>query len=135
MQADEVRASAELSLPEFEACMRLNASAVLVASREADPHLRSCASKAAVAAIRRYLAFERAKDGIRVLDVAPGHIETERDFLASDKIKTWLKRRVPAGRPSAAGEVTRLVDALLSEKIAFLAGETISIDGGLETNL
>jgi NAD(P)-dependent dehydrogenase (short-subunit alcohol dehydrogenase family) len=133
--AHEARASAELSLSEFEACMRLNASAVLVASSEAYPHLRSCASKAAVGAIIPCLAFEWAKDGIRVLDGAPGHIETERDFLASDEIKTWLKRRVPVGRPGTAGEVTRLVDALLSEKIALLTGETISIDGGQGTNL
>ena len=37
--AHEARRSAELSLSEFEACMRLNASAVLVACREAYPYL------------------------------------------------------------------------------------------------
>lgn len=159
--AHEAKPSSELSLSEFEASMRLNASAVLVASREAYPHLRQsgealivnigsffdrlavaenlayCASKAAVGAITRCLASEWAKDGIRVLDVAPGYIETDlnREFLASGKVRSWLKRRVPVGRPGSVEEVARLVGALFSEKIGFLTGETIYVDGGQGANL
>lgn len=159
--AHEAKPSAELSLAEFEASMRLNASAVLVASREAYPYLKQagealivnigsffdrlavaenlayCASKAAVGAITRCLAAEWARDGIRVLDVAPGYVETDlnRDFLASDKVKSWLKRRVPVGRAGRTDEVARLVGALFSEKIGFLTGETIYIDGGQGANL
>jgi NAD(P)-dependent dehydrogenase (short-subunit alcohol dehydrogenase family) len=159
--AHEAKPSAELSMSEFEASMRLNASSVLVASREAYPYLRKageglivnigsffdrlavaenlayCASKAAVGAITRCLASEWAKDGIRVLDVAPGYIETElnRDFLANEKTRSWIKRRVPVGRPGNASEVARLVGALFSERISFLTGETIYIDGGQGTNL
>jgi len=158
--AHEGRRSAELSLAEFEACMRLNASAVLVASREAYPHLRQagdaliinigsffdklavagnlayCASKAAVGAITRCLAAEWAKDGIRVLDVAPGYIETDlnRAFLSSEKVQSWLKRRVPVGRSGRTDEVARLVGALFSERIGFLTGETIYVDGGQGAN-
>ena len=36
-----------------------------------------CASKAAVAAVSRFLAVEWAKDGIRVLTVAPGFVATD----------------------------------------------------------
>jgi NAD(P)-dependent dehydrogenase (short-subunit alcohol dehydrogenase family) len=159
--AHEARPSAELSLSEFESCMRLNASAVLVASREAYPYLREsgeglivnigsffdrlavsenlayCASKAAVAAMTRCLASEWAKDGIRVLDVAPGYIETDlnREFLANEKVRSWLKQRVPVGRPGSVGEVARLVGALFDEKIGFLTGETIYVDGGQGANL
>lgn len=159
--AHEAKPSAELSLAEFEAAMRLNASAVLVASREAYPYLKQagealivnigsffdrlavaenlayCASKAAVGAITRCLAAEWARDGIRVLDVAPGYIETDlnREFLASDKARSWLKRRVPVGRAGRTDEVARLVGALFSEKIGFLTGETIYIDGGQGANL
>jgi NAD(P)-dependent dehydrogenase (short-subunit alcohol dehydrogenase family) len=158
--AHEGRRSADLSLVEFEATMRLNASAVMLACREVYPHLKTtgdalivnigsffdklavvenlayCASKAAVGAITRCLAAEWARDGIRVLDVAPGYIETDlnREFLASEKIQAWLKRRVPAGRAGSAQEVARLVGALYSENIAFLTGETIYIDGGQGAN-
>ncbi len=153
--AHEAKRTVELSLSDFEATMRLNASAVMVACRESYPHLKLagdslivnigsffdklavidnlayCASKAAVGAITRCLAAEWARDGIRVLDVAPGYIETDlnRDFLASDKVRAWLKRRVPVGRAGSPDEVARLVGALYAENIAFLTGETIYIDG------
>ncbi len=158
--AHEGKRSAELSLADFETTMRLNASAVMVACRESYPHLKAagdalivnigsffdklavidnlayCASKAAVGAITRCLAAEWARDGIRVLDVAPGYIETDlnRDFLASEKTQAWLKRRVPAGRAGSPQEVARLVGALYTENIAFLTGETIYIDGGQGAN-
>ena len=88
--------SRDLSAAEFERAIRLNATSVVVACREAYPHLVAaggglivnigsffdklavpenvgyCASKAAVGAITRCLASEWAKDNIRVLDVAPG---------------------------------------------------------------
>lgn len=152
--------SASLSAAEFESTMRLNATAVLVASREAYPHLKAaggglivnigsffdklgvsrnlayCASKAAVGAITRCLAVEWARDNISVLDIAPGYIETDlnRDFLASDKIKAWLGRRVPVGRPGQPDEIARLVGVLFAERIGFLTGETIYIDGGQGMN-
>lgn len=158
--AHEARPSASLSLADFEKCMRLNASAVLVACREAYPHLKKsgdglivnigsffdklavsenvayCASKAAVGAMTRCLATEWARDGIRVLDVAPGYIETElnREFLAKPKIRSWLEGRVPVKRAGNASEVARLVGALFSERIGFLTGETIYIDGGQGAN-
>lgn len=158
--AHEGKRSAELSLADFEATMRLNASAVMVACRECYPHLKAtgdalivnigsffdklavidnlayCASKAAVGAITRCLAAEWARDNIRVMDVAPGYIETDlnRDFLASEKSQAWLKRRVPVGRAGSPQEVARLVGALYTENIAFLTGETIYIDGGQGAN-
>lgn len=152
--------SATLSAADFESTLRLNATAVLVASREAYPHLKAaggglivnigsffdklgvsrnlayCASKAAVGAITRCLAVEWARDSISVLDIAPGYIETDlnRDFLASDKIKTWLGRRVPVARPGQPDEVARLVGVLFAERIGFLTGETIYVDGGQGMN-
>jgi len=148
--------SATLSAAEFESTMRLNATSVLVASREAYPHLKAaggglivnmgsffdklgvarnlayCASKAAIGAITRCLAVEWARDNISVIDIAPGYIETDlnRDFLASDKIRSWLARRIPVGRPGQPNEVARLVGVLFAERIDFLTGETIYIDGG-----
>jgi NAD(P)-dependent dehydrogenase (short-subunit alcohol dehydrogenase family) len=153
--------SATLSLADFEATIRLNTSAVLVACREAYPHLKAngdslivnigsffdkmavpenlsyCASKAAVGAMTRCLGAEWAKDGIKVLDVAPGYIETElnRDFLGNEKIRGWLAKRAPVGRAGTTHEVARLVGALFSEKIGILTGETIYIDGGQGANI
>jgi NAD(P)-dependent dehydrogenase (short-subunit alcohol dehydrogenase family) len=154
--AHEARASALLSADEFERTMRLNATAVVVACREVYPHLKAagdglivnigsffdrlavienvayCASKAAVGAITRCLAAEWARDGIRVINVAPGYIETDlnREFLARESIRSWIKKRIPVGRPGRPEEVARLVGLLFAERIDFLTGETIYLDGG-----
>jgi NAD(P)-dependent dehydrogenase (short-subunit alcohol dehydrogenase family) len=71
-----------------------------------------------------------------VVNVAPGYIETDlnRDFLARDKVRRWLESRVPVRRPGTPEEVARLVGAIFAERIGFLTGETIYIDGGQGMN-
>ena len=152
--------SATLQTASYLKVMDLNATAVMVASREVFPYLRQsrgsivnigsffdklgvpenlsyCTSKAAVAAMTRCLAAEWAADGITVMNVAPGYVETDlnRDFLAQENVKRWLAKRVPMQRPGEAGEVAKLVGGLFAEGIGYLTGETIYIDGGQGMNL
>jgi NAD(P)-dependent dehydrogenase (short-subunit alcohol dehydrogenase family) len=148
--------SSSLLATDLEATLRLNAVMPFVACREVFPYLKAanaglivnigsffdklgvpenvayCASKAAVGAMTRCLAAEWGRHGVRVVDVAPGYIETDlnRDFLASEKTQTWLSRRIPVGRPGKPEEVARLVGLLFTEEIGFLSGETIYLDGG-----
>jgi NAD(P)-dependent dehydrogenase (short-subunit alcohol dehydrogenase family) len=152
--------SDQMTLAEFQETLTLNTTAVFIACREVYPHIKAtgsgtivnigsffdklgvpenaayCASKAAVGALTRCFAAEWAKDHIRVLDVAPGYIETglNRDFLAKDKVKVWLGRRIPVGRVGSADEVARLVGSIFAENIGFLTGETIYLDGGQGMN-
>lgn len=151
-------AIATLSAASFEKTMALNVTGLLVASREVYPHLKGggtivnigsffdrmgvpdnmayCASKAAVGAMTRCMAVEWAGDGIRVLNVAPGYIETDlnRDYLAREKVRNWLARRIPTGGPGSPEDVARLVAAILAEKIGYLTGETIYMDGAQGIN-
>lgn len=146
--------SAELPTKTYDEVMNTNAKAVFVACREAYPYLAKaggtivnigsffdklgvkrnlayCASKAAVGAITRCLAVEWASKGIRVLDVAPGYIETELNAEAmKGPLRAFLQSRVPTGGPGSADSVARLVASLFSEDNAFLTGETIYLDGG-----
>ena len=147
--------SAELATGRYEEVMDTNARSVFLCSREVYPYLERaggtivnigsffdklgvkqnlayCASKAAVGAITRCLAVEWAPKGIRVLDVAPGYIETELNAEAMKKgaLRAFLEARVPTGGPGRAEDVARLVAALLAEEIPFLTGETIYLDGG-----
>ncbi len=152
--------SHQLSVEDLEETMSLNMTAAMVACREIYPFLKAagggaivnigsffdklgvaeniayCASKAAVGALTRCLAVEWAKDDIRVLNVAPGYIETDlnREFLARDNVKAWLGRRVPVARAGQAQEVARLVGSIFAENIKFLTGETIYLDGGQGMN-
>ncbi|AMS45282.1 SDR family NAD(P)-dependent oxidoreductase [Aminobacter aminovorans] len=151
----------DLAVEEFEQTIRLNTTGVLVACQMAHPHLAAsgdglivnigsfvdklavaqnvayASSKAAVGAITRCLAAEWADDGIAVVNIAPGYIETDlnREFLAKEKIQQWLRRRTLVGRPGKPDEVARLVGALFAERIGFLTGETIYIDGGHGVNI
>jgi len=146
--------SHELETSVYNQVMDTNARAVFVACREAYPYLERaggtiinigsffdklgvkrnlayCASKAAVGAITRCLAVEWAAKGIRVLDVAPGYIETELNAEAmKGPLRAFLESRIPGKRPGTAAEVARLVASLFAEDNAFLTGETIYLDGG-----
>ncbi|GAB7551204.1 3-oxoacyl-ACP reductase FabG1 [Novosphingobium sp. 11B] len=150
---------ANLSVEDFDRTMALNATAVMIAAREAYPLLRQggglvvnigsffdklgvrdnlayCASKAAVAAMTRVMAVEWAGDAIRAINVAPGYIETDlnRDYLTRPKVASWMAGRIPVGAPGATGDVARLVAALFVEDLPFLTGETIYVDGGQGIN-
>jgi len=147
--------SSELATTVYEEVMDTNARSVFLCAREAYPHLQAaggtivnigsffdklgvkqnlayCASKAALGAITRCLAVEWAAQKIRVLNVAPGYIETELNAEAMKKsaLHDFLKARVPTGGPGTAAEVARLVAALFAEDLPFLTGETLYIDGG-----
>jgi NAD(P)-dependent dehydrogenase (short-subunit alcohol dehydrogenase family) len=148
--------SAELSLDAFEESMRLNVGGALVASREVYPALKQaggglivnmgsfydkigvprnlayCASKAAMGAMTRCLAVEWARDGIRVLNVAPGYVATElnRDFFAKPKIQDWIQKDIPVGRAGEVSEIASFIGMLFAERVPYLTGETIYIDGG-----
>lgn len=157
-QHDEGK-SADYATDAFERLLRVNATAVFAASREAYPYLAEtrgqiinmgsyydklgvryhaayCASKAAVAAIGRCLAVEWAKAGIRVLTVAPGFIGTDlnQTHMANDRFRDFITKRIPSGEIGTPEEVAKLVAGLADENLAFLNGETIYLDGGQGMN-
>lgn len=151
---------AGLSVASLNRTMELNVTAVMVAAREAYPHLKDagggtvinigsffdrmgvrdnlayCASKAAVGAMTRVMAVEWARDHIRAVNVAPGYIETDlnRDYLARDKVQAWMAQRIPNGAPGKPEDVARLVAMLCSEPVDYLNGETIYLDGAQGIN-
>lgn len=148
--------SADFSLADYERVMTTNATSVLIASQAAFPHLGAagsslivnigsfydklgvkknlayCASKAAVGAMSRCLAVEWAKHGIRVINVAPGYIETDlnRDVLNEGALRAYLAKRIPAGGPGKAQDIGRLVASLFLLPGPFLTGDTLYVDGG-----
>ena len=130
---DNVKAINQLGLnamfiPEAYGGAPLSYAAYLACVREIS---KACASKAAVGAITRCLAVEWAAKGIRVLDVAPGYIETELNAESmKGPLRAFLESRIPGKRPGTAAEVARLVASLFAEDNAFLTGETIYLDGG-----
>ena len=85
------------------------------------------ASKAAIDVLTTGLALEVARDGIRVVGVRPGLIDTE------IHVPGRLERLVPdvpmarAGRPGEVGEAIRW---LMSDQASYVTGSTLDIGGG-----
>jgi len=148
--------SANLPLEQWHQVMDGNATSVVSACQAVYPHLVAgggglivnigsffdklgvkrnlayCASKAAVGAITRCLAVEWGAKGIRVINVAPGYIETDlnADAMAQGgPLREYLEKRIPGGQPGKAADVAALVAALFTCTGGFLSGETIYIDG------
>ncbi|GJH27036.1 SDR family NAD(P)-dependent oxidoreductase [Caballeronia novacaledonica] len=148
--------SAELALEQWHQVMDMNATSVMVACQAVYPHLIGaggglivnigsffdklgvkrnlayCASKAAVGAMTRCLAVEWGGKGIRVMNVAPGYIQTDlnADSITAGPLLAYLEKRIPRGKPGNAAEVGALVASLFSPACGFLTGETIYVDGG-----
>jgi NAD(P)-dependent dehydrogenase (short-subunit alcohol dehydrogenase family) len=148
--------SSEMPLEQWHQVMDSNATSVVTASQAAYPHLVAaggglivnigsffdklgvkhnlayCASKAAVGAITRCLAVEWAAKGIRVIDVAPGYIQTDLNAasMQAGPLRAYLEKRIPCGRPGTAADIGAFVAALFATGAGFLSGETIYIDGG-----
>ena len=151
----------KLSAADLAAVLHANTVSPFVAAREAHPYLVKaggglivnigsffaqlgvkgglgyCVSKAALQALTRVLAAEWGGDGISVLNIEPGYIVTDvnRKYLSEPATRERVSARIFTGRPGRTDEVARLVAALFCEKIQFLTGETICIDGGQTRSL
>jgi enoyl-[acyl-carrier protein] reductase III len=92
------------------------------------------ASKAALEAITRYLAFELAPMGISVNAVSPGVVPTDAlshfDTIKDGTIIPEIERATPAGRLVTPEDVSGLVAFLCSDEAEMIRGQTILIDGG-----
>jgi 3-oxoacyl-[acyl-carrier protein] reductase len=89
------------------------------------------AAKGAVSTFSIGLAKEVAGDGIRVVCVAPGVVQTpfHEKFTEPER---WPKllARIPLGRPGRPEEIAEMITFLASDDAAFTAGVVIEVNGG-----
>ena len=83
-------------------------------------------AKAALGMLTRSLALELAP-AIRVVSVAPGAIQVERNEFDAEK----LKSEIPLGRAGLPQEVAGLVAWLVSDEAAYVTGTSYLVDGGM----
>ncbi|MEI7742339.1 MAG: SDR family oxidoreductase [Chloroflexota bacterium] len=91
------------------------------------------ASKAGVSNLTRQMAAEWAGQGVRVVAVAPGVIDTPMLRMMDDPIAglAYLDASVPLRRLGTAGEVAAVICFAASAEASYLTGTTIVVDGGL----
>lgn len=98
--------------------------------------------RASVSALSKTLAIELASSKIRVNQIIPGRIDTDRvrhlDQINAEKAgisPADAKQRaiagIPIGRYGEAPEYGRVAAFLLSEAAAYVTGATVQVDGGL----
>lgn len=105
----------------------VNVSSRAAVLGSAGEYVDYAASKAAVDALTVGLANEVAAEGIRVLGVRPGLIETE---IHEPGRLDRLGSTPPMGRPGRAEEVAAAIAFLASDGSSYMTGTTIDVSGG-----
>ena len=103
-------------------------------------------AKGAVIALTKALARELGRYGIRVNVVCPGVIVPESqetvgemsawtesgiNLFNSPEMQQRFKKVCPLGRVGKAQDIADMVAVLASDRASYIAGQTISIDGGM----
>jgi NAD(P)-dependent dehydrogenase (short-subunit alcohol dehydrogenase family) len=97
------------------------------------------ASKAALEHMTRCWALELAADGVRVNAVAAGPTDT--DFLVermglsieqAESVKADERGRIPLGRRGTPDDVAHWIVSVASPAGAWMTGQVITVDGGLD---
>ena len=97
--------------------------------------------RAGVAALAKTLASDWAEDGIRVNQLIPGRIATERvaeldAYVAQmsgatpDEVSSRSRAAIPLGRYGVPAEFANAAVFLVSPAASFITGATLAVDGG-----
>jgi glucose 1-dehydrogenase len=92
-----------------------------------------CASKGGMKLFAQSIAKELAPLGIRVVNVAPGAIDTpiNKSVLEDPKESASVLAEVPLGRWGHVSDIARAVAWLASEQASYVTGATLFVDGGM----
>jgi 3-oxoacyl-[acyl-carrier protein] reductase len=111
-----------------------------------DNLMLSNAIRTGVIGLAKSLSFELAKDGIRVNNVLPGAIMTDRqrEMLALQSTRSGksveelvrLKEAaIPLGRLGEPEDLGNMIVFLVSERARYVTGVTVQVDGGMVRSL
>lgn len=92
-----------------------------------------CASKGGMKLFAQTIAKELAPLGIRVVNIAPGAVDTpiNKDVLADKTASEQVEAEIPLGRWGHVGDVARAVAWIASEQASYVTGASLFVDGGM----
>jgi NAD(P)-dependent dehydrogenase (short-subunit alcohol dehydrogenase family) len=92
------------------------------------------AAKAGVDGLTRVLAYEYAREGIRVNAIAPAYFEgtemMDQVYEAAPETKEHTVRRTPMGRLGRPEDLEGVIAFLCSDAARFITGHILYVDGG-----
>ena len=89
------------------------------------------AAKAGIIGFSKSAAKELAARGITVNVVAPGFIDTDMTAVIPEKIKETMLKEIPLGRMGSPEDIAHAVKFLASDDAAYITGQIIRVDGGM----
>jgi 3-oxoacyl-[acyl-carrier protein] reductase len=98
--------------------------------------------RASVSALSKTLSLELASSRIRVNQIVPGRIDTDRvrhldeinakkQNITTDQQKARAESAIPMGRYGESEEFGRVAAFLLSDATSYVTGATLQVDGGM----
>lgn len=104
-------------------------------------YIAGTTGNASLMAFTRALGGRSIDDGIRVVGINPGPVDTERIYkLLKRRAVDWygdesrwreLMARYPLGRPAKIREIADLMAFLASDRSAYTSGAIFTVDGGI----
>ena len=91
-----------------------------------------CAAKGGLGLLTKVMALELAQHGITVNAIAPGEIATPMTGQEDEDPRGNERPGIPARRPGDAREIAALVAYVCRPEAAYLTGESVVMDGGLQ---
>lgn len=109
-----------------------------------DPnYIAGTTGNSALMAFTRALGGRSLDDGIRVVGINPGPVDTDRiykllkrralDWHGDESKYTELLKRYPLGRPAYVREITDLIVFLASDRSGYTSGAIFTVDGGISS--
>mgnify|MGYP001637835186 FL=1 len=89
------------------------------------------ASKAGMIALAKSIAQEMGAKGIRANAIAPGFIETALTAALSEDVRAEWCKKIPLRRGGTPEDVANVALFLASDLSAYVSGQVIQIDGGM----
>jgi NAD(P)-dependent dehydrogenase (short-subunit alcohol dehydrogenase family) len=146
--------AATMTLDAWERVLKVNLTGPFLCSQAAFPRMRSgsiivnigsinghraipthanyAVSKAGLIMLTRCLAVEWARNGIRVISVSPGIVDTEMNRRVEKQAgidPAEVQAKLPLRRYATAGEIARVVAFLASDAASYVTGTDLLVDG------